>query len=110
MHGPDFPRPSMKTIQPLSRASSATITSIFRHKGIHNIWMPLKPLVHGMRTFGPALTIRSVPGREISSRSPMNPGRSSRAIPTRPSRPSNPAMSSCWMGAAPPTRGCSEIS
>jgi regulator of RNase E activity RraA len=64
MHGPDFPRPSMKTIQPLSRASSATITSIFRHKGIQNIWMPLKPLVHGMRTVGPALTIRSVPGRD----------------------------------------------
>jgi regulator of RNase E activity RraA len=64
MHGPDFPRPSKKTIQTLSRSSSATITSIFKHKGIRNIWMPLKPLVHGMKTVGPALAIRSVPGRD----------------------------------------------
>src|SRR5207244_4095329 len=44
-------------------ASSATVTSIFKDRGIHNIWMSLKPLVYGMRTVGPALTIRSVPGR-----------------------------------------------
>jgi regulator of RNase E activity RraA len=64
MHGPEFVRPSEETIKTLSRASSATITTIFRHRGVKNIWMPLKPLVRGMRTVGPALTIRSVPGRD----------------------------------------------
>ena len=64
MHGPEFPRPSEATIKTLSRASSATITTIFRRRGVKNIWMPLKPLVRGMKTVGPALTIRSVPGRD----------------------------------------------
>ncbi len=64
MHGPEFARPNAETIKTLSRASSATITTIFRHRGVKNIWMPLKPLVHGMKTVGPALTIRSVPGRD----------------------------------------------
>jgi len=64
MHGPEFPRPSEATIQTLSRASSATITTIFRRRGVKNIWMPLKPLGRGMKTVGPALTIRSVPGRD----------------------------------------------
>jgi regulator of RNase E activity RraA len=64
MHGPNFARPTAETINTLGRASSATITTIFRRKGIKNIWMPLKPLFAGMKTTGPALTIRSVPGRD----------------------------------------------
>jgi len=64
VHGPDFPRPSAETIEILSRASTATITTIFRRRGINNIWMPLKPLFPEMKTVGPALTIRSVPGRD----------------------------------------------
>ena len=66
MHGPDFPRPSSDKIEILSRASTATITTIFRKKwNIKNIWMPLKPLYPGMKkVVGPALTIRSVPGRD----------------------------------------------
>jgi len=35
-----------------------------RKKGIKNIWMPIKPLFPGMKVVGPALTIRSVPGRD----------------------------------------------
>ncbi|HET7265684.1 MAG TPA: ribonuclease activity regulator RraA [bacterium] len=65
MHGPDFPRPRAETLAPLRRASTATLTTIFRRKkGITNIWMPLRPLFPGMRAVGPALTIRSVPGRD----------------------------------------------
>lgn len=64
MHGPDFPRPSAETIEVLRRASTATISTIFKRKGIKNIWMPIKPLFPGMKTVGPALTIRSVPGRD----------------------------------------------
>lgn len=64
MHGPDFQRPSAEAIKTLGRASTATITTIFRRRGIKNIWMELKPLIHGMRIVGPALTIRSVPGRD----------------------------------------------
>jgi len=66
MHGPDFPRPSSDTIAVLRRASTATITTIFRKKwNIKNIWMPLKPLhAHMEKVVGPALTIRTVPGRD----------------------------------------------
>lgn len=64
MHGPDFERPSGDAIATLSRASTATITTIFRRRGIKNIWIGLKPLFPGMRVAGPALTIRSVPGRD----------------------------------------------
>jgi regulator of RNase E activity RraA len=64
MHGPDFERPDPDKIEILSRASTATLTTIFRRKGIKNVWMPIKPLFAGMRTIGPALTIRSVPGRD----------------------------------------------
>lgn len=64
MHGPEFARPSAETVKTLSRASSATLTTIFRRRGIKNIWMPLKPLLPGMKAVGPALTIRSVPGRD----------------------------------------------
>jgi len=64
MHGPDFQRPSPETIAILRRASTASITTIFKRKGIRNLWMPLKPLFPGMTTAGPALTIRTVPGRD----------------------------------------------
>ena len=64
MHGPDFPRPGPETLEILGRASTATLTTIFRRKGIGNVWMPIKPLCPGSRTLGPALTIRSVPGRD----------------------------------------------
>jgi regulator of RNase E activity RraA len=66
MHGPDFPRPSPETIAVLRRASTATITTIFRKRwNIKNIWMPLKPLhAHMEKVVGPALTIRTVPGRD----------------------------------------------
>ena len=63
MHGPDFPRPNQETIDIIRRASTATITTIFSRQGIRDLWMPIKPLFPGMRTVGPALTIRTVPGR-----------------------------------------------
>lgn len=64
MHGPDFLRPSAESIEIIGRASVATITTILKRKGVKNIWMPLKPLFAGMKAVGPALTIRSVPGRD----------------------------------------------
>ena len=64
MHGPDVPRPNSELMAVLHRASSASITTILRRKGITKVWMPLKPLVPGMKTVGPAVTVRSVPGRE----------------------------------------------
>ena len=65
MHGPDFERPHPETIQVLSRASTASITTILRRQyDIKNVWAPLKPLFPGMKVVGPALTIRSVPGRD----------------------------------------------
>jgi regulator of RNase E activity RraA len=64
MHGPDFARPSAETIATLNRAGTASLTTILKRKGIKNVWMPIKPLFPGMRTVGPALTIRSVPGRD----------------------------------------------
>ena len=71
MHGPDFERPSPEVIEVLRQGSTASLTTIFSRKGIRDIWMPLKPLFPGMKTVGPALTIRTVPhrgdiGREIA--------------------------------------------
>lgn len=63
MHGPEFERPSAEAIETLWRASTATLTTIFARQGIRDIWMPLKPLLPGMKTVGPALTIRSIPAR-----------------------------------------------
>lgn len=75
MHGPDFPRPSEDALAPLRRASTATLTTIFRRKkGITNIWMPLRPLFPGMKLVGPALTIRSVPGRDDLQPTAYTPG------------------------------------
>ena len=65
MHGPDFERPHPETIRVLHRASTASITTILRRQyDIKNVWCPLRPLFPGMRVVGPALTIRSVPGRD----------------------------------------------
>ncbi|MBT3342249.1 MAG: ribonuclease activity regulator RraA [Gemmatimonadetes bacterium] len=64
MQGPDYPRPAADTIQQLSRASTATLQTILKRLGVRRIWMPLHPLARGMKCVGPALTIRSVPGRE----------------------------------------------
>lgn len=57
-------RPDPATIEILRRASTATVSTILRRKGVHHIWMSLKPLFPGMKVVGPALTIRTVPGRE----------------------------------------------
>lgn len=63
MHGPDFERPSKETIAIIRRGSTASITAILRRNGIENSWMDLKPLVPGSKMAGPAVTIRTVPGR-----------------------------------------------
>jgi regulator of RNase E activity RraA len=65
MHGPDFARPQPEHLAVLARASSASITSMLRRREVHKIGIPLKPVVPGLnRVVGPALTLRSVPGRE----------------------------------------------
>jgi regulator of RNase E activity RraA len=63
MSGADFDRPSQETIDVLRRGSTASITSILRKNGIENSWMDLKPLMPGIKIVGPAVTIRTVPGR-----------------------------------------------
>jgi regulator of RNase E activity RraA len=63
MHGPDFERPIPEIIDILRKGSTASYTTIFNRIGINDIWMPIKPLFPGMKTVGPALTIRSVPHR-----------------------------------------------
>ncbi len=63
MHGPDFERPDHETIEVLQRGSTASITSILRHYGVENSWMDIWPLVPGSKIVGPAVTIRTVPGR-----------------------------------------------
>jgi regulator of RNase E activity RraA len=74
MHGPDIPRPDAQIIAILRRASTATITTIFRRLGIRNIWMPLKPLFPGSKTVGSALTVRTVPGRDDLQSIAYEPG------------------------------------
>ena len=64
MRGPEFTRPDEETIAILSRAGTATLQTIMKRLGVRRIWMPLYPLEKGMKCVGPALTIRSVPGRE----------------------------------------------
>jgi len=63
MSGREFERPGKETIEVLRRGSTASITSILRKQGIENSWMDLKPLVPGSKIVGPAVTIRTVPGR-----------------------------------------------
>ncbi|MDF1512212.1 MAG: ribonuclease activity regulator RraA [Anaerolineae bacterium] len=63
MRGPEFTRPRPEIVRILSQGSTASFTTILKRMGIDDIWMPIKPLITGMRTIGPALTIRSVPHR-----------------------------------------------
>ncbi|MGD0409798.1 MAG: ribonuclease activity regulator RraA [Candidatus Limnocylindrales bacterium] len=63
MHGPDFSRPTRDIIETLARGSTASITSVMRENGIENCWMDIKPLIPGSKIVGPAVTIRTVPGR-----------------------------------------------
>lgn len=74
MHGPDFPRPPAELLGQLSAAGTATLQTILRRMGVKRIWMPLYPLRQGMRCLGPALTIRSVPGREDIAEQAYAPG------------------------------------
>ena len=74
MRGPDFTRPDEDTVAILSRASTATVQTIMKRLGVRRIWMPLFPLEKGMRCVGPALTIRSVPGREDVAPVAYEPG------------------------------------
>lgn len=64
MQGPDFTRASKEILEILGRASTATVQTILKHQGVKNAWMPLYPIQKGMKCVGPALTIRSVPGRD----------------------------------------------
>ena len=63
MQGPDPKRPDPQLLHTLEHVSVASITTALSHRGIRDIWMPLKPLFPRMRTVGPALTLRSIPGR-----------------------------------------------
>jgi regulator of RNase E activity RraA len=45
-----------------------------KRMGVRRIWMPLHPLRRGMKCVGPALTIRSVPGREDVAPIAYEPG------------------------------------
>ena len=75
MRGADFERPSEEVIEVLGRASTATLETILRRSlSVRRIWMPLYPLQEGMKCVGPALTIRSVPGREDIAPSAYEPG------------------------------------
>lgn len=74
MQGPDFLRPRPEAVDVLWRASSATITTILKRKGVTKVWIPVKPLVPGMKTVGPAVTVRSVPGREDIAPLAYQPG------------------------------------
>ncbi len=65
MHGPDFARPKPEHLEVLKRASSASITTMLRRRGVNKIWIPVKPLLPQVpKVVGPAVTLRSVPGRE----------------------------------------------
>ena len=74
MRGPEPVRPNAETIAILERASTATLETIMRYRGVRRIWMPLYPLQQGMKCVGPALTIRSVPGREDMAPLAYQPG------------------------------------
>src|SRR5271163_2616080 len=55
-----------KTLQALSRITTATLTTVLLKKGLRNIWLRgTKPLRPGQpRIVGPAFTLRFVPARE----------------------------------------------
>jgi regulator of RNase E activity RraA len=62
-------------IEVLWRTSTATLTTILKRQfAIRNAWMPIYPLFPGMKTVGPALTIRSVPGRDDLQAIAYEPG------------------------------------
>ena len=47
----------------LQRASTATLTSVLRNKGLHNTFMhPVAPLKPDMQLVGRAFTLRYIPG------------------------------------------------
>ncbi len=65
MRGSDFERPRAEHIDVLKRASSASITTMLRQRGINKVGIPPKPVLPQFnRVVGPAVTLRSVPGRE----------------------------------------------
>ena len=76
MPNTDLSRPNEEQLDVLRRASSASITSILRRLGVESCWMPLYPLVPGSKLVGPALTIRTVPGREDLEHLSHTPGTS----------------------------------
>src|SRR6202049_3624527 len=55
-----------KTIETLSRITTATLTTVLLKKGLRNVWLRgTKPLRPGQkRIVGPAFTLRFVPARE----------------------------------------------
>lgn len=63
MHGSDIERPSKEAIEVVLRGSTASMTSVLREHGIENSWMDIYPLIPGSKIVGPAITIRTVPGR-----------------------------------------------
>ena len=64
-----------ETVQVLHRASTASITTILRRQyDVKNVWCPIRPLVPGMKVVGPALTVRTVPGRDDLQAQAFLPG------------------------------------
>ena len=74
MHGPEITRPSAEIIEALHRASTASLPPILKRRGVRDAWMPIKPLFLGMTTVGPALTIRTAPGRDDLQAADDQPG------------------------------------
>lgn len=74
MQGPDFERPPAALVQQLAGVGTATLQTILKRMGLRRLWMPIYPLRSAMRCVGPALTIRSVPGREDLAPQAYAPG------------------------------------
>lgn len=64
MSSVDQPRPAAGSLDVLRRASTATISTILKRNGVTKVFIQLKPLFSGTLVVGPAVTLRSVPGRE----------------------------------------------
>lgn len=64
MTNADQSRSMAESVQVLRRASTAIISTILKRNGVTKIYIRLKPLFPGMIVVGPAVTLRSVPGRE----------------------------------------------
>ena len=57
----------------LQRASTATLTSVLRNKGLHNTFMhPVAPLKPDMQLVGRAFTLRYIPAREDLDEGPVD--------------------------------------